>query len=148
MKVCLVWSFINSLAAKIVDEHPTYHLFTDNCQDFGQYLVEAICGEHVLCPATIQKILNSLFVEKDSHNFPKRTLPGTYPQVLLPLVRSSPNADVSPFFSPASYHTATPQSYYTATPHSYYTATPHSYYTTTPRSYISASSPRDSDDVD
>ena len=122
-------SVIKSLAAKIVEEHPNYHLFTDNCQNFGQYLVKDICGQDALCPATIQKILERLFLGKDVPTFPKEILPGTYPPSFLAPIRPTHNSGVSQFFSPDSY--------YTATPHSYYTATPHS--------YISASSPKESD---
>ena len=140
MKVCpFDCSLSDFPAASIVEKHPNYRLFTNNCQNFGQYLVKAICGQDVLCPATIQNILERLFLAREAPACSPEILPGTYPPSLL--------APIYPTLPELGGHLAvfSPQSYYTATPHSYYTATPHSYYTPTSCSYVSPSCLKGSD---
>jgi len=82
----------NVKASRIIQNYPEYKLFTQNCQNFSQYLVRAIClNESLLCPETISDVLTRLF------NPPAREsntqLPGTYPESL-----SSPKSN--------TYHTA------------------------------------------
>lgn len=63
----------DTLALRIIKEHPDYHLFENNCQNFAKYLLESLCPS-VSIPETIQNILERL------QDFSTQiSLPGAYP---------------------------------------------------------------------
>lgn len=96
-----------TLAARIITTRPEYHLFTNNCQNFCKYLVEAVCPDSRLCPATIRDILSRPFLPIDRRIVEVSYLPGHYPAT----VSSSENHGLSttshvasPNFFPARRH--------------------------------------------
>ena len=64
---------------KILVKYPDYSLFTNNCQNFGKYLIKTIClsGDEI-CPPTIQDMLEPPHTQR--HKEVGLQLPGAYPQ--------------------------------------------------------------------
>ena len=69
-------------AQRIIEERPDYRLFSNNCQNFAQYLINAICSD-VSCPETIASLLDRLFVPSGDEQVLR--IPGTYPPSLASL---------------------------------------------------------------
>lgn len=109
-KECMI-SFISGsaylVALRIIEEHPDYGLYENNCQNFVKYLLEFVCPGAVV-PATIQNVLQRL--QEASLAASKRvSIPGAYP--------SSRNSTVS-----TSYVTASETSWLTASGDTWMTA--------------------------
>ena len=97
------------LATEIITRYPDYCLFTNNCQNFVKYLLEALCPDATI-PDTIETVLFRL--QEISINL-KGTcgiLPGTYPQSRI----LSGNCDSFVTASSTSWWTATETSWLTA----------------------------------
>jgi hypothetical protein len=76
-------SLCHSLAAiRIVDTRPDYDVFENNCQNFAKYLLETICPDAPI-PQTIADVLQGL-QNIESLTEHSGTLPGAYPQSILP----------------------------------------------------------------
>jgi len=69
--------YFNFSAIQIINEHPDYRLFENNCQNFVKYLLEAICPG-VEIPDTIQCISQKLNDVSTVASNPT-ILPGAYP---------------------------------------------------------------------
>ena len=120
-----------SAAAFIVESHPDYKLFTDNCQNFGQYLIRRISSQ-ALCPDTIQNAWSRLLCPDRSAI---TRIPGGYPESCLSSHGSRRN-DRSYFGSTTRFST-TQLTYYTArTQLSFDTSSGDTWVTATPNAYI------------
>jgi len=104
--------FLTFTTLEITEQQPDYAGFTNNCQNFGQYLVKRICEGVIVAPKTfrqsIQKMLFVKVCESASAssttaksavrtNMGHRKLPGAYP-VSIPS-RATPLTDLSVFYS-------------------------------------------------
>ena len=102
----------HSLAAiRIIDVHPDYDIFENNCQNFAKYLLEAICPDAPI-PQTIADVLQRL-QNIECLTEISGTLPGAYP------LSVSPTDDDSFVTASSTYwFTATATSWITAVDYS------------------------------
>jgi hypothetical protein len=71
------------LAALIIQRHPDYSLFNDNCQNFARYLVKSIC-QNSMCPAPFNHYVSNVLSRLLAPSYAKVVrLPGTYPESIL-----------------------------------------------------------------
>ena len=95
---------------RILEEHPDYHVFENNCQNFVKYLLEAVCPSAPI-PATIQMVLERF---QDMSLTPEKvSLPGAYPLSIHPSIISTDRQ---------SFVTASETSWVTASETSWVTA--------------------------
>ena len=63
-------------ALQIINTHPDYRLFENNCQNFAKYLLETICPDASI-PQTITEVLQGL--QNIRNVTPLTAIPGAYP---------------------------------------------------------------------
>lgn len=86
------------VAIRIVEAHPDYRLFENNCQNFVKSLLQFVCP-HASIPATIQSVLQRLQDVSDITKGHYSSIPGGYPPTLVSLHSSDTKETQSTWFT-------------------------------------------------